>query len=233
MENFYKIIEYLPERYKSTDDQNYFDFLIQSVIDNYEQGNYHFSLVPLHMIYMGVVYNAIYAISSVDSKRFENILIGHHKRLEINDSSEIDSWQSFSRINETTIFQFYRAVGISGDEIRSLKEPVTQRNNLLHANGAYFSDKVKFGKEVATYLGNLDKIHTACLNEYQKLFSKFLKEISNEVLDEDEANLYLENFMRDYGVSRQVLIRLSKIQKREYPNKAKIIFNSVKTFSER
>lgn len=220
-----QIFEYLPMRYKGRDPE-YFEFLIESVGSNYSAENYHFAFVGLHMIYMGIVYHSIYAISQADSGQFENVLIGHHNALNIRDSSKVESWHSFSRINESTVFEFYRAVGIPPDKIGDLKAPVSKRNDAVHANGLYLSNKEEFDKNSTEYLRNLEKIQEFCSQVYEKLFFQFLKGFQTEIADADEGKLRLEEFIYDYGVSIKSLERLALIQEKEYPHNAECPYNT-------
>jgi len=232
MDIAYQIFEYLPIRYKNEKDLGYFEFLIKSVKSNYSAENYHFAFVGLHMIYMGVVYHSIYAMSQADSEQFENVLIGHHKTLEIRDSSAIKSWYSFSRIRESTIFEFYRAVGIPHEEIKKLKAPVKQRNKALHVNEAYLISKEEFDKRSAEYLRNLEKIHKFCSQVYEKLFFQFLEGFRIEVTDVDEGKLRLEGFIADYGVSIKSLEQLTLIREKDYPHNTKFIYNAIQDMLE-
>jgi len=152
----YQIFEYLPLAYKNPSDLDYFNFLTHSVEQNYEIENYHFAIVALHMIYMGIVYHYIYGIFRADKKRFDYALIGFHEFLKnhgVNDCSNL-SWHNFSIINESQIFQFYRAVGISKGDITLLKKPVQTRNDMLHTNGTYLSNEEDFEEKANIYLEN-------------------------------------------------------------------------------
>jgi len=104
METAYQIFEYLPLKYKNSSDADYFSFLVHSVDQNYQAENYHFAVVALHMIYMGIVYHYIYGIFRADPKRFEYVLIGFHDRLQVKEIDNI-SWHSFSNENESTSFK--------------------------------------------------------------------------------------------------------------------------------
>lgn len=126
MEITNKILEYLPLAYKNSADLEYFNFLIHSVQQNYEAENYHFALVALHMIYMGIVYHYIYGIFRADKERFKLVLIGFERFLENKNVDSFDnlSWHNFSIINEAQIFQFYKTVGVLDEDIKTFKNPV-------------------------------------------------------------------------------------------------------------
>jgi len=229
MDETYNIFDYVPWYYKSPTDEKYFSFLFNSIQQNYNAKNYHFALVALHMVYMGVVYHYIYAISKADPKRFEHVLIGFHSFLERKESKDFDdlAWQDFSLISESNIFQFYRAVGIPKDQIGDLKKPVEKRNDMLHANGIYLSQPEEFADQSQRYRKNLEKIHKFCFPEYQSLFSKFLDEFKIEPQDEREALEYLEqDFIRKYNLNHKTLVDLAE-QKNSSKKKVSILFHDL------
>ncbi len=233
MENTQEIFEYLPLAYKNTSDAEYFDFLIYSVQKNYEAKNYHFAVVALHMIYMGIVYHYIYGIFRADKKRFEYILIGSHDFLESKGVKDFEnlSWHNFSIINESQIFQFYRAVGISKGDIKILKKPVSERNDILHTNGKYLSSESDFEERTQVYLENLEKINEFCKTEYKKLFFDFLNDFGIEIQDQSEANEYLnQDFIKEDCVNLITLKELSKINKKDYPKNSSLLFNTIKKY---
>jgi hypothetical protein len=231
METIYEMFEYLPLQYKEPSDLEYFEFLKSSVLQNYEAKNYHFALVAVHMIYMGIVYHYIYAISKADKKRFDYVLIGFHDSLENKKVKDFEnlSWHNFSIINESTIFQFYRAVGITKGDIKILKKPVSERNDITHSNGSFVSEESEFEKRLEKYLQNMVKIDDFCRDEYLKLYNKFLRSIKIKILDESEALGYLEqDFIKEYGVNIKTIKWLSRIKKGDYPKNVNILFNTLK-----
>ncbi len=227
METAYQIFDYLPIKYKNPSDADYFSFLAHSVDQNYLAENYHFAVVALHMIYMGIVYHYIYGIFRADPKRFEYVLIGFHDRLQVKEIDNI-SWLSFSNENESTIFQFYRAVGIPNDQIGNLKAPVKKRNAILHTNGIYLTSEDDFEDRSQKYLQNLERIHQFCADEYKTLFLLFLKEIKIAVENEAEATQYLEgDFIQEFGINSITLRTLSKIDESKYPEEKKFFYSAI------
>ncbi|MDA2922524.1 hypothetical protein MYX07_04645 [Patescibacteria group bacterium AH-259-L07] len=236
MDTAQQIFGYLPLKYKNPSDTAYFDFLVNSVEQNYEAENYHFGVVALHMIYMGIVYHYIYGIFRADKKRFEYILIGFHdwlkSRAGVSDFDNL-SWHNFSVIDESTIFQFYRAVGIPHDQIGNLKSPVKKRNDILHTNGKHLSSEDDFEDRSQIYLQNLEKIWNFCEPEFKKLFFKFLDDIKIEIVDGNEAYGYFEqDFINEYGISKKIISQLAQIPKTEYPADKEVFFDVVKKCSD-
>jgi len=227
METAYQIFDYLPIKYKNPSDADYFAFLVHSVDQNYQAKNYHFAVVALHMIYMGIVYHYIYGIFRADPKRFEYVMIGFHDRLQVKELGKI-SWHSFSNEKESTIFQFYRAVGIPNDQIGNLKAPVKKRNDILHTNGIYLTSENDFEERSQKYLQNLEKIRQFCADEYKTLFFQFLDDIKVDVEDETEAAQYFEeDFIQEFGISQIIIRFLSKIDESEYYGEKKIFYSAI------
>ncbi len=231
MQTAYQIFEYLPLKYKNPTDAEYFEFLVNSVEQNYEAENYHFALVALHMIYMGIVYHYIYGIYRADKNRFEYVLIGFHDSLKkgrVKDFSEL-SWHIFSVINESTIFQFFRAVGFPVNDIGNLKAPVSKRNDILHTNGIFIQTEKEFETQSKQYLKNLEKIHTHCIQEYKSLFFQFLNDQKFGMNTVDEAIQYLEeNFIKEFGINIKILEDIHySIPKSQYPQNKKRFFQAI------
>jgi hypothetical protein len=113
--------------------------------------------------------------------------------LQTDEVKEIDniSWHIFSNENESTIFQFYRAVGIPNDQIGNLKAPVKKRNDILHTNGIYLTSEDDFEERSQNYLQNLEKIHLFCADEYKTLFIQTISKIEESEYPEEKTLFYL------------------------------------------
>jgi len=217
MDSFYQILEYLPLEYKISSDFIYFQKLLGSTERNLDAKDYHIALVTLHMIYMGVVYHYIYQLFRSSPKKFDSILIGFHHILKLKNNENI-SWHVFSKIYESSIFEFYRSLGLKQDVIGGLKSPVNNRNDILHTNGVYIDSESVFNERAQNYLNCLKKIDSACYENYCKLYKKFLRSVSVSLPDKEEANGYfIDDFIREYGVSRIACNNLLKLKKIEYP----------------
>lgn len=245
MDVVYQIFGYLPLKYKNPSDMEYFGFLAHSVEQNYEAKNYHFALVALHMIYMGAVYHYLFRIHLASPTKFNDTLIGFHhqlkehrqKRKKIKVGNDEFSWHDFSSINEKTIFQFYRAVGLNEEKIGNLRKPVEERNDAVHTNGVYFENLDTFEAKTDTYLKCLGKIDDACGKFTKKLFKKFQRALTIVLLDQEEAEKYLlEDFIPNNSVSSISLEELSEIGRTEYAGKAHnkdLVYNALQKITEK
>lgn len=235
MDQLYEIDKFLPAYFSSPDDRDYFSFLRHSVEQNYEAQNYHFSLVAMHMLYMGIVYHYIYWIYKADPKRFDHILIGFHDLLKITSLDNI-SWHMFVKCPEKSIFQFYRAVGIPKDQIGNLRRPVTVRDDMLHANGRFLSDADEYEMKIGEYVRYLNKIHDHCKDETKELLLQFLESITVKIDTIEQATTYIkEDLLQKYNLNLATIRNLSKVGHTIYtgrPVNARIIKDALVSVAE-
>jgi len=219
MDQLYEIDKFAPIYFSSPDDRDYFSFLRHSVEQNFEAQNYHFSLVAMHMLYMGIVYHYIFWIYKADPKRFDHILIGFHDALKITSLDNI-SWHMFVNCGESNIFQFYRAVGIPKDQIGNLRQPVRVRNEMLHSNGKFLSSIGDYELKMNEYLLYLNKIHDHCKDEIKTLFFEFLDSVELKIETTEEAVGYLtQDLLQKYNMNLNTIKYLSKIGHTTYPGR--------------
>ncbi|MYE38085.1 MAG: hypothetical protein F4X82_01010 [Candidatus Spechtbacteria bacterium SB0662_bin_43] len=212
MDSVYQIFDYLPIRYQIDSDFDYFEFLKNSVEQNYHIENYHFASIALHMVFMGIVYHHLYILTCESGGRRDALLRDSKKiRNQYNKRGKVLSWQNFSSENERSVFKFLKTVGAKNDMIDQLKQLVDQRNDLVHTNGSLLQDQVLFDEKANDYLQGIKNIHYVCREEYKNLFLKFLNELQFDIEDIQDAEMYLENFIRKYAVSRNLLSHLGDI----------------------
>ncbi len=235
MDQLNEIDTFIPLYFNTPDDKDYFAFLRHSIEQNFNAQNYHFSLVAMHMMYMGIVYHYIFWIYKADPKRFDHMLIGFHDMLKIASLDDI-TWHLFVNCDESAIFQFYRAVGIPKDQIGNLKRPVKVRNDMLHANGKYLATLDEYELKITEYIRYLSKIHDHCKDEIKVLYHGFLGSIKLKIETEDEAKSYLEqDFFQLYSMNLASMKTLKRIGYSSYsgrPINAKTIKNALILISE-
>ena len=62
MANAIDIMEYLPNSYKTRDEQDYINFIWESFESNYNNAKYPFAFIAYHMLYMSFVYFEVWQI---------------------------------------------------------------------------------------------------------------------------------------------------------------------------
>lgn len=178
MEEFYQIMRYLPASYKSTQDQNYIDYLRDSFEQNYRNGKYQFALLACHMLYMSFVYFSVWQIKNSRPDDFAKSLIGFSKDDEkklLTASNPFTFWQ----INEARIFRFLKLVGCENDTIGKFAKLVEKRNDIAHPNGIIHCTDQKTAdlrlSEVQMQIDDIQKRMTPVIHNclYEFLISSF------------------------------------------------------------
>ncbi len=62
MANANDILAYLPNSFKTRDEQDYINFLWESYESNYNNGKYPFAFIAFHMLYMSFVYFEVFPL---------------------------------------------------------------------------------------------------------------------------------------------------------------------------
>jgi hypothetical protein len=174
-EDSFKILNYLPYLYKTTQEGEYINFLWDAFYANYEKEKYQFAFIGYHMLFMCFVYFLIWKIKINREKDFAKALIGFNKDCEknmINASSPF----TFSEINESNIFRFFKLVDCENDEIGEFTRLVKDRNDIAHSNGnIFFNSQDSLDEKINEVLQCIFKIqeHTECIIE--DIFKQFLK----------------------------------------------------------
>ncbi len=76
------ILAYLPNSYKTRDEQDYINFLWESYESNYNNGKYPFAFIAFHMLYMSFVYFEVWQIKMNRTSDFEKALVGLNNEVE-------------------------------------------------------------------------------------------------------------------------------------------------------
>jgi len=174
-EDAFKILEYLPYSYKTIQEEEYINFLWDAFYANYEKEKYQFAFIGYHMLFMSFVYFSIWKIKINRKKDFAKALIGFNKDCErnmINASSPF----TFSEINESNIFRFFKLVGCGNDKIGEFTRLVKDRNNIAHSNGnIFFNSQESLDEKINEVLGCTNKIQENIKCITKNTFKDFLK----------------------------------------------------------
>jgi hypothetical protein len=83
MANANDILSYLPNSFKTRDEQDYINFLWESYESNYNNGKYQFSFLAFHLLFMSYCYFQIWKIYNTHSEDFVKSLLGFERLDEI------------------------------------------------------------------------------------------------------------------------------------------------------
>jgi len=174
-EDSFKISSYLPYLYKTTQEEEYIKFLWDAFYANYEKEKYQFAFIGYHMLFMSFTYFSIWKIKINREKDFAKALIGFNKECEknmINASSPF----TFSEINESNIFRFFKLVGCENDKIGEFTRLLRDRNDITHSNGnIFFNSQDSLDEKIDEVLGCINKIQENIKCIIKNTFKDFLK----------------------------------------------------------
>lgn len=203
-EDAFQILNYLPYLYKTTQEEEYINFLWDAFSSNYEKEKYQFAFIAYHMLFMSFVYFSIWKIKINRKKDFAKALIGFNKDCEksmMNASSPF----TFSEINESNIFRFFKLVGCENDKIGEFTRLVKDRNNIAHSNGhIFFNSQDSLDEKINEVLRCVNKIQENIKCITKNTFKDFLKNNWDNDNREwpDDADQIREILIRDNYYSK-------------------------------
>ena len=150
----------------------------------------------LHLLYMMFVYLQLFRIARNRSSDFEIFSFGI--RASNGKGIQINTPFDFSTLNESSVFNAFRIIGISYDDVSLLKKPIKNRNESLHANGIiHVSDSESFKLHLLTYLQNMSRIIKGEQSFIYELYSDTINEQNpdiNYIVSENDIDLYFHEF---------------------------------------
>ncbi len=179
MANANEIMAYLPVSFKSTEEQNYINFLWESYESNYNNEKYPFAFIAFHMLYMSFVYFEVWQIKESRRADFEKALIGLNNEME-NEFLNATTPFVFVKSLESPFFKFLKLIGCDNARIGEFKKSVVDRNNAAHSNGRiFFNDRSIIDRKIDEVLRFIDDIQTHSQPVLEECLTKFLKENHN------------------------------------------------------
>lgn len=190
MATAYDIFKYLPETYKSRDEENYINFLWESYESNYNNGKFPFAFIAFHMLYMSFIYFEVWQIKMNRKLDFEKSLIAFSKD---NEKMMLDATTPFAfvEIGESNFIRFLKLIGCDNGKIGSYCTSVKSRNDAAHSNGRiFFNDASIVDRKVDEILRYVDEIQTHSQPIINESLVTFLKEShdpdSREYIDDTD-----------------------------------------------
>ncbi|MEK7720747.1 MAG: hypothetical protein AAB347_14305 [Bacteroidota bacterium] len=179
MANANDIMGYLPVSFKSTEEQNYINFLWESYESNYNNDKYPFAFIAFHMLYMSFVYFEVWQIKESRRTDFEKAMIGFNKEFEnllINATTPF----AFVELGESNFIRFLKLIGCDNSQIGNYTASVKSRNDAAHSNGRiFFNDQTIIDRKIDEILRCTDDIQTHSQPVLEECLIKFLKENHN------------------------------------------------------
>ena len=174
-EDAFQLLNYMPYLYKTIQEEEYINFLWDAFSTNYEKEKYQFAFIGYHMLFMSFVYFSIWKIKIHREKDFAKALIGFNKDCEKNMMNTSSPF-TFSEINESNIFRFFKLAGCENDKIGEFTRLVKDRNNIAHSNGnIFFNSQDSLDEKINEVLRCADKIQENIKCITKNTFKDFLK----------------------------------------------------------
>lgn len=154
------ILSYLPNSYKTRDEQDYINFLWESYESNYNNGKYPFAFIAFHMLYMSFVYFEVWQIKMNRRDDFEKAMVGLNNEVEQIFLTATTPF-AFVKSNEAPFFKFLKLIGCDNSKIGNYKKSVDDRNNSAHSNGRiFFNSQALIDQKISDVLRWVDEIQT-------------------------------------------------------------------------
>ena len=127
MANAIDILEYLPNSYKTRDEQDYINFLWESFESNYNNAKYPFAFIAYHMLYMSFVYFEVWQIKENRKSDFEKAMVGLSNDMESDFMNAVTPF-AFVKSNEAPFFKFFKLLGCDNSKIGTYKKTEAKGN---------------------------------------------------------------------------------------------------------
>ena len=176
MANANDILAYLPNSFKTRDEQDYINFLCESYESNYNNGKYPFAFIAFHMLYMSFVYFEVWQIKENRTSDFEKAMLGLSNEVEQTFLTATTPF-AFVKSNEAPFFKFLKLLGCDNAKIGNYKKSVDDRNNSAHSNGRiFFNNQALIDQKINEVLRNVDDIQTHSKPIIDECLITFLKD---------------------------------------------------------
>jgi len=170
------ILAYLPNTYKTPDEQAYIYFLWESYESNYKHGKYPFAFIAYHMLYMCFVYFEVWQIKENRRADFEKAMVGLSKDFETKLMSATTPF-AFVDLGESNFLRFLKLIGCDNSKIGNYTGSVKSRNDAAHSNGRiFFNDPNLLNRKIEEVLRHVDEIQTHSHPVINECLITFLKE---------------------------------------------------------
>lgn len=196
MEELYKLASYFPYSFSDSTLKKYFEHHYKACYKCAENNLYSSAYSHLHILYMTFVYVQLLRISKEKSREFKLCWIGFPQQ-EKDFLRDTESVFSFSKIQEKSVFRFFRIIGFDDGVIGDISSLVNKRNNHLHANGRLFFENVgDFENEIEQYYKKIETIISKQKDFLKELYNIIIGgfetdfEITEDVIKADFAEQY-------------------------------------------
>jgi len=233
MANAIDILGYLPNSYKTRDEQDYINFLWESFESNYNNAKYPFAFIAYHMLYMSFVYFEVWQIKENRKTDFEKAMVGFSKDFEKILCNATTPF-AFVELGESNFIRFLKLVGCDNSQIGNYTASVKSRNDAAHSNGRiFFNDKAIIDTKINDVIRNIDEIHTHSNPIIEECLAKFLIENHDpdkrqyyDDLDQIREILIHGNYLSQKDIEHLLTFDITTLSKRKNYEAMKSLFET-------
>lgn len=236
MANANDILAYLPNSFKTRDEQDYINFLWESYESNYNNGKYPFAFIAFHMLYMSFVYFEVWQIKENRTSDFEKALLGLNNEIEQTFLTATTPF-AFVKSNEAPFFKFLKLLGCDNAKIGNYKRSVDDRNNSAHSNGRiFFNNQALIDQKIFEVLRNVDDIQTHSKPIIDECLITFLKDSfdpdNREYFDDSDQLreiLIHGNYLSQKDIEHLLTFDITQLSAETNYTEMETLFNAFKT----
>jgi len=236
MANANDILAYLPNSFKTRDEQDYINFLWESYESNYNNGKYPFAFIAFHMLYMSFVYFEVWQIKENRTSDFEKALLGLNNEIEQTFLTATTPF-AFVKSNEAPFFKFLKLLGCDNAKIGNYKRSVDDRNNSAHSNGRiFFNNQALIDQKIIEVLRNVDDIQTHSKPIIDECLITFLKDSfdpdNREYFDDSDQLreiLIHGNYLSQKDIEHLLTFDITQLSAEPNYTEIETLFNAFKT----
>lgn len=250
MANANDILTYLPNSYKTKDEEDYINFLWDSYEVNYQNDKFQFAFMAYHLLFMTYAYFQIWKIYNGNVNDFKKSCLGFDKldtliaEIEerniknIADKKPIEILYpfSFSEINERTIMIFFKLIGCDKSKIGKYKKIVDERNEIAHANGKLiFVATENLDKKINEILLLVEEIQRHSESVLDECMRQFLIDSSDpdnrefyDPLDQIREILINSNYLSQKDIEYLISFDITKLSKSKNYEEMNVLFEVFK-----
>jgi hypothetical protein len=236
MANANDILAYLPNSFKTRDEQDYINFLWESYESNYNNGKYPFAFIAFHMLYMSFVYFEVWQIKENRTTDFQKSLIAFSKD---NEKMMLDATTPFAfvEVGESNFIRFLKLIGCDNSKIGSYCTSVKSRNDAAHSNGRiFFNASGTVDTKTTEILRYVDEIQTLSHPVIDECLIQFLKDSWNPddreyIGEEDQIREILihGNYLSQKDIEHLLTFDISQLSAETNYTEMETLFNAFTT----
>jgi Trp operon repressor len=236
MANANDILAYLPNSFKTRDEQDYINFLWESYESNYNNGKFPFAFIAFHMLYMSFVYFEVWQIKENRTEDFQKSLIAFSKD---NEKMMLDATTPFAfvEIGESNFIRFLKLIGCDNEKIGSYCSSVKSRNDAAHSNGRiFFNASGTVDTKTTEILRHVDEIQILSHPVIDECLIQFLKNSWNPddreyIGEEDQIREILihGNYLSQKDIEHMLTFDITQLSAEPNYTEMETLFNAFKT----